>query len=66
MPLDYYVSLDNLPEAIPLRNIKTKTIVKALVKIRTFVGPHLHILGPHLSLHVCFILVLILVSMFLR
>ena len=26
------------PEAIPLRNIKTKTIVKALVKIFTFVG----------------------------
>ena len=27
------------PEAIPLRNIKTKTIVKALVKFFTFVGP---------------------------
>ena len=26
------------PEAIPLRNIKTKTIVKALVKFFTFVG----------------------------
>ena len=26
------------PEAIPLRNIKTKTIVKALVKLFTFVG----------------------------
>ena len=26
------------PEAIPLRNIKTKTIVKALVKFNTFVG----------------------------
>ena len=26
------------PEAIPLRNIKTKTIVKALVKVFTFVG----------------------------
>ena len=25
-------------EAIPLRNIKTKTIVKALVKVFTFVG----------------------------
>ena len=26
------------PEAIPLRNIKTKSIVKALIKIFTFVG----------------------------
>ena len=26
------------PEAIPLRNIKTKTIVKALVKFFSFVG----------------------------
>ena len=26
------------PEAIPLRNIKTKTIVKALIKFFTFVG----------------------------
>ena len=26
------------PETIPLRNIKTKTIVKALVKFFTFVG----------------------------
>ena len=26
------------PEAIPLRNIKTKTSVKALVKLFTFVG----------------------------
>jgi transposase InsO family protein len=26
------------PEAIPLRNIKTKTIVKTLVKFFTFVG----------------------------
>ena len=26
------------PEAIPLRNIKTKTIVKALVKFFTFIG----------------------------
>ena len=26
------------PEAIPLRNIKTKTIVKVLVKFFTFVG----------------------------
>ena len=26
------------PEAIPLRNIKNKTIVKALVKFFTFVG----------------------------
>jgi hypothetical protein len=26
------------PEAIPLRNIKAQTIVKALVKIFTFVG----------------------------
>ena len=26
------------PEAIPIRNIKTKTIVKALVKLFTFVG----------------------------
>ena len=26
------------PEAMPLRNIKTKTIVKALVKFFTFVG----------------------------
>ena len=26
------------PEAIPLRNIKSKTIVKALVKFFTFVG----------------------------
>ena len=28
----------HFPEAIPLRNIKTKTIVKALVKFFTFVG----------------------------
>ena len=26
------------PEAIPLRNIKTKSIVKALIKFFTFVG----------------------------
>ena len=28
----------HFPEAIPLRNIKTKTIVRALVKFFTFVG----------------------------
>ena len=31
-------ALTRFPEAIPLRNIKTKVIVKALVKFFTFVG----------------------------
>ena len=30
-------ALTRFPEAIPLRNIKTKTIVKALIKFFTFV-----------------------------
>ena len=36
--LTFMCASTRFPEAIPLRNIKTKTIVKALVKFFTFVG----------------------------